>query len=62
MYFSIICYWGVGVPVAYVLGHVVGFGGQGGWAGLALGLLLAACVFVVRYRHLLAKLRANQAA
>ena len=59
MYYAIVCYWGFGVPVAYVFGNVLGYGGRGIWGGLTLGLLLASIVFYVRYRHLLAQMKSQ---
>lgn len=49
MYIAIFSYWAVGVPVAYLLGFVLDFGGQGVWGGLALGLAVAAVLMNWRY-------------
>ncbi len=39
MYIAIVCYWVVGIPVAYGLGFGLGWGGQGVWMGLVIGLV-----------------------
>ncbi|MDY6859053.1 MAG: MATE family efflux transporter [Pseudomonadota bacterium] len=47
-----ISYWLVGMPVSYVLGFVLGWGGAGIWLGLASGLALAAVLMMTRFwRH-----------
>jgi multidrug resistance protein, MATE family len=38
MLIAIICYWAVGLPVAYLLGFGAGWGGVGIWWGLVAGL------------------------
>ncbi|MEM7037494.1 MAG: MATE family efflux transporter, partial [Bacteroidota bacterium] len=43
---TFIAYWIVGLPSAYVLSEVMGFGAEGIWAGLTLGLLLE-CLLLV---------------
>jgi MATE family multidrug resistance protein len=57
MYTAIVCYWMIGVPVAYILAFPLGYGGQGVWAGLVVGLFLAGIVFYVRYRILFARIK-----
>jgi len=49
MVLAIIGYWAVGLPVAYVLGFVVGWRGVGIWIGLAAGLAFVAVVLVTRF-------------
>ena len=61
MYTAIVCYWMIGMPVAYILAFPLGFGGQGVWAGLVVGLFLAGIVFYVRYRILFARIRESTA-
>lgn len=39
MYIAIICYWFVGMPVAYGLGFWLDWGGPGVWMGLVIGLV-----------------------
>jgi len=49
MIHAIVSYWGVGLPVSYVLGFPVGLGGQGIWLGLAIGLAVAASLMMARF-------------
>lgn len=42
-------YWGVGIPVSYVLAFPVGLGGPGIWMGLATGLFLVASLLMWRF-------------
>lgn len=42
-------YWGVGLPTSYVLGFPMGFGGEGIWAGLVVGLTTAAVLLMARF-------------
>jgi MATE family multidrug resistance protein len=49
MVYAAFSYWGVGVPSAYVLGFVLDLGGIGIWAGLALGLGVAAVLLNWRF-------------
>lgn len=49
MFMAATAYWGIGMPVAYVLGFPLGFGGQGVWTGLVLGLLAAAVLLAWRF-------------
>lgn len=42
-------YWGVGVPLSWFLGIRLGLGGQGVWAGLVVGLVLAALALSLRF-------------
>lgn len=41
MVMAALAYWGVGMPVAFVLGFPAGLGGPGVWLGLVLGLTAA---------------------
>jgi MATE family multidrug resistance protein len=41
MIIAAISYWGVGVPMSYLIGIVMGYGAEGVWMGLVIGLLLA---------------------
>ncbi len=43
MVMAILSYWAVGLPVAYVLGFTLGWGGAGVWLGLTVGLA-GACI------------------
>ncbi|WP_272006692.1 MATE family efflux transporter [Roseovarius sp. ZX-A-9] len=42
-------YWGIGIPVSYVFGFTLGYGGVGIWLGLALGLAFAAVFMLARF-------------
>jgi multidrug resistance protein, MATE family len=42
-------YWGVGLPCSYVLGVWLGYGGEGVWAGLVVGLTMAAILLMWRF-------------
>ncbi|WP_092421792.1 MATE family efflux transporter [Devosia crocina] len=49
MIVAIVGYWLVGLPVAYVLGLVVGWRGVGIWIGLACGLAFVAAILLARF-------------
>ncbi|NDK56392.1 MATE family efflux transporter [Pontibacter fetidus] len=49
---SLIAYWVIGLPVGYVLGFKLGFGVNGVWAGLLVGLSVAAILLFFRFRKL----------
>lgn len=49
MWIAAFSYWGLGLPVAYVLGIRLGWGGEGIWAGLAVGLSAAALALMWRF-------------
>jgi len=51
MVIAALSYWGVGIPVSYLLGLPLGLGGQGIWLGLVLGLALAATLLMLRFWH-----------
>ncbi len=42
-------YWLIGIPISYVLGFVMGFGGLGIWAGLVIGLAAASGLLMLRF-------------
>ncbi len=42
-------YWGVGLPTSYILGFPLGYGGEGIWAGLVVGLTTAAVLLMLRF-------------
>lgn len=48
MLIAILSYWGIGMPVAWLLGFVFELGGVGIWTGLAAGLLAAAVLMTGR--------------
>ena len=49
MVYAALSYWGIGVPAAYVMCFVLGWGGIGVWGGLALGLAVAAILLNWRF-------------
>ena len=49
MLLALFSYWAVGLPVAWTLGFVAGWGGIGVWTGLALGLAAAALLLNGRF-------------
>lgn len=59
MIYAFISYWLIGVPLAYVLGFPLGWGGEGIWAGLAIGLAGAGLVLVIRFWRIAARLGAK---
>jgi MATE family multidrug resistance protein len=48
---ALLTYLGVGLPLVYLLGFVLNYGGAGVWSGLALALALAAIFFYIRFRR-----------
>ena len=50
MVIAVFSYWGVGLPVAWVLGFGLDWGGVGVWSGLAFGLAVAALLLNARFR------------
>jgi len=55
-YITFIAYWVVGFPVSYVLGKVLGYGSQGIWIGLLVGLTVSAVLLYWRFNYLTKKL------
>lgn len=49
MIYAALSYWGIGVPVSYLLGFTFGFEGIGVWAGLGIGLAVAALLLNWRF-------------
>ncbi len=49
MVLASVSYWGVGAPLGYVLGIVLGIGALGVWAGLVAGLFCAALLLGWRF-------------
>ena len=52
MMLCFIAYWVVGLPASAALGYAAGWGVQGFWAGLVLGLAVAAVLLCVRFLRL----------
>lgn len=51
MWIAIFVYWGVGLPLGYVLSVHAGYGGYGIWIGLAVALAFAATLMTWRFFH-----------
>ena len=49
MIYALVSYWLLGLPAAWFLGFPMGFGGQGIWAGLVVGLAFAAGLMMARF-------------
>lgn len=49
MILAVISYWVIGVPSGYILGFWFDYGAQGVWAGLVIGLSVAAITMIYRY-------------
>lgn len=52
MILAVFSYWIVGMPSAYILGFPLGYGAQGVWGGLVIGLTVAAITMIWRYLKL----------
>ena len=60
MYYALICYLLVEIPVGYILGFKVGLGAIGIVGGFMAGLILAAILFLRRFRKLVFELEDNK--
>ena len=49
MVFAAVSYWMVGLPMSYILAFPIGYGPAGLWAGLVIGLLVAAVLLMSRF-------------
>ncbi len=49
MILAVISYWCIGMPSAYFLGFPMGYGAEGVWWGLVIGLTVAATTMIWRY-------------
>lgn len=56
MYYALICYILVEIPVGYILGFPLGLGAIGIVGGFMVGLVLAAILFITRFRKLVRQL------
>jgi MATE family, multidrug efflux pump len=61
MVLAVVSYWIIGMPVAYVFGFYLAWGGVGVWSGLVVGLSLAAITMMSRYYRRLKALGASLA-
>ncbi|MGH1363929.1 MAG: MATE family efflux transporter [Calditrichia bacterium] len=57
MLVNFVSYWIVGIPAGYWLGLKMGFGPQGLWVGLILGLTVAAFAHTSRFLNLVRKVK-----
>jgi MATE family multidrug resistance protein len=48
---TLVAYWIIGLPSSYVFGFILGFGVQGVWWGLSLGLTIAAVLLFWRFNY-----------
>ena len=48
---TFLAYWGLGLPIAYLLGIHLNYGIQGIWWGLLIGLLTASALLFFRFQH-----------
>jgi MATE family multidrug resistance protein len=55
MYISVVSFWLIAFPLAYLLGFRFHFGGQGIWWSLVIGLMIAAMTLFVRFYRLVQK-------
>lgn len=62
MIYAVLAYWGLGLPAAWVIGFPLGYGGPGIWAGLVVGLAVAAALMMTRFWRGPARGRAPAAA
>ena len=53
---GLICYWGIGAPAAWLLAFTLGWGAQGVWWGLAIGLATAALGLTLSFEWKTARL------
>ena len=58
MWLAAISYWVIGIPVSYALAFPLGFGGQGLWLGLVVGLAVASVLLMTRFWRGQARARA----
>jgi len=52
MYSSILGYWLIGLPLAYLLGKLYDFKGEGLWAGFIAGIAISAIYLFIRFQKL----------
>ena len=51
MVYAVFGYWAVGFPVSLILAFSLGLEGVGVWSGLAAGLVIVACLMLLRFRN-----------
>jgi multidrug resistance protein, MATE family len=47
---NLISYWGIGMPLGYLLGFVFGYKAEGMWVGIIFGLTIAAVLHGLRFK------------
>lgn len=55
-FITFIAYWVIGIPIGYFLGIYMGWGANGIWYGLTLGLLVSAALLFARFHYFSKKL------
>lgn len=53
---TFVAYWIIGIPIGYFLGIYLGWGANGIWYGLTLGLLVSAALLFARFHYFSKKL------
>ena len=48
---NIIAYWAIGLPVGYIFMETLGYGVDGMWYGLSIGLMFSALFLTVRFER-----------
>jgi MATE family multidrug resistance protein len=59
MYSSILGYWIIGLPLAFLFGKIWNLGGEGLWVGFILGIAVSAIYLFVRFQKLSARVDFN---
>lgn len=49
---TLVAYWGLAIPISYILGFTLDLGPEGIWYGLLIGLTVAAVALFLRFRRL----------
>ena len=50
MFSNLISYWGIGMPLGYLLGFYFGYRAEGMWMGIIIGLTVAAILHGIRFK------------
>ena len=53
MVYAFVAYWMLGLPASWILGIEMGFGPEGIWLGLCVGLAAAAITLSLRFLRLI---------